>query len=135
MGLIFQRLENMPTREIWLNLLSKPSRRAGTAFLCGMLYFMRISLTYPMTVNQVTGELLTPEDIREIVAYVKTHRVQSDPFDVAVNGETPADPEKGAEIVQPYIEAGATWWVELIGAYRGSFEEMRERIQNGPPRM
>jgi alkanesulfonate monooxygenase SsuD/methylene tetrahydromethanopterin reductase-like flavin-dependent oxidoreductase (luciferase family) len=86
-----------------------------------------------MTVNQVTNELLTPQEIREIVAYVKAHRNGSEPFDIAVNGETSSDLKKGAEIVQPYIEAGATWWVEYEASREG-FEDYRERIRNGPPR-
>ncbi len=86
-----------------------------------------------MTINQATGELLTPEEIREIVAYINTYRESADPFDIGVNGETPVDPLKGAEIVQPYREAGATWWVEFE-ASRQSFEEYRERIRQGPSR-
>jgi alkanesulfonate monooxygenase SsuD/methylene tetrahydromethanopterin reductase-like flavin-dependent oxidoreductase (luciferase family) len=89
---------------------------------------------YLMTVNQVTGELLTPEEISEIVAYLKANREGNGPFDIAVNGETPADPRKGAEIVRPYYEAGATWWVEYE-ASRQSFEEYRKRIRQGPPRV
>lgn len=64
---------------------------------------------YLMTVNQMTNELLTPAEIREIVVYLHAHRASAAPFDVAVNGETPADPREGAEIVQPYQEAGAIW--------------------------
>ena len=85
-----------------------------------------------MTVNQATGELLTPEEIREIVAYVKTYRTSTHPFDIAVNGETPTDPHKGAEMVQRYSEAGATWWIEFEAPGQ-SFEEYRERIRQGPP--
>jgi len=36
---------------------------------------------------------------------------------------------KGAEIVQPYMEAGATWWVEYEASREG-FEEYRERGSN-----
>ena len=85
-----------------------------------------------MTVNQATGELLTPEEIRAIAAYVKTYRTSSHPFDIAVNGETPTDPHKGAEMVQRYSEAGATWWIEFEAPGQ-SFEEYRERIRQGPP--
>ena len=88
---------------------------------------------YLMTVNQVTGELLKPEEIREIVAYVKANRESTEPFDVAVNGETPADRGKAAEIVEQYGEAGVTWWVELE-AEGESLEGYRERIRKGPPR-
>jgi alkanesulfonate monooxygenase SsuD/methylene tetrahydromethanopterin reductase-like flavin-dependent oxidoreductase (luciferase family) len=89
---------------------------------------------YLMTVNQTTGELLQPDEIREIVAYVARHRTATDPFDVALNGETPADPAAGAEIVEPYRDAGATWWVEYE-ASRGSFDDYRRRIRRGPPRL
>lgn len=89
---------------------------------------------YLMTVNQVTDELLTPDEIREIVAFVNSSRADNSPFDVALNGETPADTHKGAAIVQPYREAGATWWVEYA-ASRSSFEEYRECIRQGPPRV
>jgi hypothetical protein len=89
---------------------------------------------YLMTVNQSTGELLTPGEVEEIAAYIKAHRMVSDPFDIAVNGETPADARKGAVIVQPYEEAGATWWIEFE-ASRASFDEYRERIWQGPPRL
>jgi hypothetical protein len=65
-----------------------------------------------MTVNQVTGALLTPDEIREIVGYVKTYRTSSTPFDVAVNGELSTDGHQKAELVQMYEAVGATWWVE-----------------------
>ena len=56
---------------------------------------------YLMTVNQVTHELLTPEEIREIVTYIKTYRESTDPFDVAFNGDIPAgaDARQAAEII------------------------------------
>ncbi|MEW6094347.1 MAG: LLM class flavin-dependent oxidoreductase [Chloroflexota bacterium] len=87
---------------------------------------------YLMTLNQTTGKLLTPEEISEIVAYLKIHRQRNEPFDVAVNVETPSDPKKAAEIVRPYFEAGATWCVELSP---DTVEEYRERIRTGPPQV
>jgi len=89
---------------------------------------------YLMTVNQVTNEHLTPEEIREIIAFVNIHRESTGPFDVAVNGETPSDNHTGSEIVRPYQDAGATWWIEYE-ASRESFEKYRERIRQGPPRV
>ena len=80
--------------------------------------------------EKVNGERATPEDIRESVAYVKKHRVGSNPFDVAFADKTPSDPEKSGEIVRPYAEAGITWWLEGIW---GPLDEMRMRIRNGPP--
>jgi hypothetical protein len=86
-----------------------------------------------MTVNQETGQLLTPDEIREIKAYVSAHRKGSEPFEIAVNGETPLDPRQGALIVAPYRDAGATWWVEYA-ASRDSLDAYRERIRRGPPK-
>jgi len=86
-----------------------------------------------MTTNQVTGQFLTPDEIREIVTYVHAHRETAGPFDVAVNGELPADPHERTEMIQRYSEAGATWWIELEAPGQ-SFEEYRERIRQGSPR-
>jgi alkanesulfonate monooxygenase SsuD/methylene tetrahydromethanopterin reductase-like flavin-dependent oxidoreductase (luciferase family) len=80
------------------------------------------------------GERLTPLALQEALAYIKTQRTATAPFDVVFAGETPADCEQGASIVQPYASAGVTWWLEGIWTERGSVEAMRERIQQGPPR-
>jgi alkanesulfonate monooxygenase SsuD/methylene tetrahydromethanopterin reductase-like flavin-dependent oxidoreductase (luciferase family) len=80
------------------------------------------------------GESLTPNALQEALAYVKTQRKLALPFDVAFAGETPADCEQGAKMVQPYAAAGVTWWLEGIWAERGSVEGMRERIRGGPPK-
>lgn len=77
---------------------------------------------------------LTPDDLSQIIAYMEKHRTDPRPFGVMVGGQTPPDPEKGAEIVQQYVEAGATWWSEDINGWRGSLKDMRERIRQGPPR-
>jgi alkanesulfonate monooxygenase SsuD/methylene tetrahydromethanopterin reductase-like flavin-dependent oxidoreductase (luciferase family) len=80
-------------------------------------------------------ESLTPEELIEIMAYLKMYRTSSAPFDIAVYGQTPSDPNKGTKIVQPWIEAGATWWREGIEDSRGSLEDMKARIRSGPPKM
>jgi alkanesulfonate monooxygenase SsuD/methylene tetrahydromethanopterin reductase-like flavin-dependent oxidoreductase (luciferase family) len=78
------------------------------------------------------GRLLTPEDLKEIMAYVKEHRASPEPFEVAVSGNTPPDREEGAKIVRPYADAGATWWIELS---QENLPEMQERVRSGPPRI
>ena len=75
---------------------------------------------------------LTPDDFRACLAYVQAHRSQSTAFDVVVSGETPLDQQKGIDIVAPFQEAGATWWVEEGLGW--TLEEFRARIRNGPPR-
>jgi alkanesulfonate monooxygenase SsuD/methylene tetrahydromethanopterin reductase-like flavin-dependent oxidoreductase (luciferase family) len=79
---------------------------------------------------------LTPDDVREIIAYVKEHRESDAPFDVVSGGLTPGDdPARATEIVAPYAEAGLTWWHEGIPDLRVSFDAVRTRIRQGPPRL
>lgn len=85
-----------------------------------------------MTVNQETKALLSPEDVRGAAAYIAAHRPTTEPFDIAVNGVTPEDRAAAAEIVRPYCETGATWWVEFA-ASRWPMPEYRKRIKAGPP--
>jgi alkanesulfonate monooxygenase SsuD/methylene tetrahydromethanopterin reductase-like flavin-dependent oxidoreductase (luciferase family) len=79
---------------------------------------------------------LTPEQTHAAVAYVQEHRPGGQPFDVTWAGMTPGDDLRTAtSMLAPYIEAGLTWWMESISPRRGSFEEMRLRVQQGPPRL
>ena len=49
-----------------------------------------------------------------------------------MSGESPADIIAAREQVQPFAEAGATWWIEEGLGW--TLEEFRARIQAGPPR-
>ncbi|MEW5961392.1 MAG: LLM class flavin-dependent oxidoreductase, partial [Chloroflexota bacterium] len=98
----------------------KPFRRAA-----------RWDGAYVMT-KKANGEDATPEDMRQIIAYIKAHRENTDPFEVAFAGETPADPHASADVVGPYAEAGVTWWLEGIWE---PLDETRKRIRSGPPKV
>ncbi len=79
-------------------------------------------------------ELLSPAQIAEIVAYIKTHRESTEPFDVVYGYKlTGNDQTQDAGQVARYIEAGVTWWVE--SPEECLLAEMRERIRRGPPKM
>ena len=79
---------------------------------------------------------VTPDDIREMAAYVAERRNQSTPFDIVMEGETPGDdPAQAAAIVRPFAEAGATWWNESRWGAMSDVELVRTRIQQGPPRI
>lgn len=80
-----------------------------------------------------TGEPLTPADLQEAVAYLRSQRQEASPFDIAFAGVTEAS--DAAAVVQPYAQAGATWWLEGIWVERGTPQQMRERIRQGPPRI
>ena len=85
------------------------------------------------------------DGLREVVRFISERRGSTAPFDVVYLGPTSPgdDPARGAEVVAPYAEAGATWWLERLtpdqfGAdWRGDwpFEAMRGRVMQGPPRL
>lgn len=81
---------------------------------------------------------LTPGELPEIVAWINEQRTATTPFDVVWEADTPgADPERAAEIVSAWRDAGATWWLESVWnapRTRAGLAGMRERIQQGPPR-
>ncbi len=89
--------------------------------------------------NKITGgdapAVITTEDIRAMKAYIEEHRSQTTPFEIVQEGETPGeDRERARAIVRPYAEAGATWWTESRWSFP-PIEELRRRIQQGPPRI
>ncbi len=78
---------------------------------------------------------MQPDDFREMLRYIDRHRVGDRSFDVAHWGMTQGQSVADADIVLPYAEAGVTWWIENISDVRGSFDEMRERVRRGPPKL
>ena len=80
--------------------------------------------------------LLDPRDLREILDYIESQRGDLDSFDAAVIGWTASkDPKNNARKIQPYVEAGMTWWLESLYTKRDSPTGMRQRIRKGPPRL
>ena len=76
----------------------------------------------------------TPDEVREMSAYVKERRAETTPFDIVLEGETPgADPAAAAAIVQLYADAGATWWLEARWT-ASDLAQVLERIRQGPPK-
>ena len=117
-----------PRIPVWLAAtwpLQGPFRRAA-----------RWDGTWPLRRNpDGTAASLTPADVRGVRERIGELRTSDRPFDILVHGTTPGDdPARGAEAVNAYAEAGATWWTERINTSRGSLDEMRDRIRRGPPR-
>jgi hypothetical protein len=81
---------------------------------------------------------VTPADIPAIKTFVLEQRALTTPFDIIWEGETPGDDRAQAlEIVQPWAEAGVTWWLEAVWQTpetQGGMEGMRARVRQGPPR-
>jgi alkanesulfonate monooxygenase SsuD/methylene tetrahydromethanopterin reductase-like flavin-dependent oxidoreductase (luciferase family) len=76
----------------------------------------------------------TPEELRDILAYVREHRDPEAPFEVAV-GDSLSAPGRppAAEVLGPYAEAGATWWMDSIGWPPQPYEFWPEYVAAGPP--
>ena len=77
---------------------------------------------------------LTPEHVQQIKASVDKNRQLESHFDIIVENTTPGNDHSAAVAkVQPWIEAGATWWIESMWTEQDP-EKWRERIQQGPPK-
>lgn len=106
----------------WPN--KRPFRRAA-----------RFDGVFPTRVGVGHTEMMEPADLAEIVAYVAAHRESDAAFDVVYEGQTWAiDPSADRARVASYADAGLTWWVEKLGWFRGTLDDVRGRIRSGPPR-
>src|SRR5205823_5100690 len=77
---------------------------------------------------------MTPGDVKEMVAFIRSQRTGYGAFDVTYCGETDnLDPPGVAAMLASYAEAGVTWWLENVQDQRGDLAQMRQRIQQGPP--
>ena len=75
------------------------------------------------------GRSTTPDDIGEIKSWLVEHNHEQ--ADIVIEGETPGDNQKrGHAVVQAFIDAGATWWIESIWDNPGKRET---RLFQGPP--
>ena len=84
---------------------------------------------------QQRGGALTPEDYRDILAFIQSQRTQSAPFEVLTRGRTSGTDQAGdAAPVAAYAQAGVTWWLEQFRP-QNTLDEVRQRIQQGPPRV
>jgi alkanesulfonate monooxygenase SsuD/methylene tetrahydromethanopterin reductase-like flavin-dependent oxidoreductase (luciferase family) len=82
-----------------------------------------------------SAEEPTPEQVREILAWIRAHRKTDDPYDVILEGVTPGeDREAAVAQLAPYAAAGVTWWIESRWEAPNDIETLRQRIRQGPPR-
>ncbi len=85
------------------------------------------------SINVETHKWLTLDDFHACLTYMQKHRTLDAAFEVIMSGETPTNRQQGIDIVQPFADAGATWWVEEGLGW--TLEEFSERIRSGPPKM
>lgn len=86
------------------------------------------------SIHHKTHEPLTLDEFRAGLAYVHSQRVSNAAFEVIMGGETPLDRQQGVDIVLPFQDAGATWWIDEGYDYLSEVEEFRARIRSGPSR-
>lgn len=98
----------------------------------------------PLRTDTLFSDMMTPEQVAEIVAYIRQQRTGDAPFDVSHWGITTGDDmARDAALAQVYDAAGVTWWRENLSPWRfgwdwrGDFpiEATRERIRRGPPKL
>lgn len=74
-----------------------------------------------------------PAELRQILSYIQVKRQDTTPFDIVVEGVTPGeDPQAAGQILRPWAQAGATWWIEALWS-AASPDAVRQRVQQGPP--
>lgn len=86
--------------------------------------------------SAATGES-SPAALADAVAWIRaeraSHGLDMAGYDVIVEGVTGSD---GGDTVRPWIEAGATWWLEAnwMVPREDAVRASRERLRAGPPR-
>jgi len=86
--------------------------------------------------KQAGDNLLTPQDVVDLLDFIQPQRTSTGPFDVAIiNWTDPSDPGAAAAKVAAYAEAGTTWWLESLYMQQNSLADLRKRIRCGPPRI
>lgn len=93
-------------------------------------------LPYKPSEGSASGAELTPDDIREMRAFIAEQRQATTPYDIVMEGSTPGDnPARAAEIIGPFVAAGITWWLESMWTAEAASTDVRTRIRQGPPRL
>ena len=84
----------------------------------------------------VGGATPTPEELVELLTYIKDHRSAAGPFDVVLGGVTSSSRREAERTVAPFVAAGLTWWLERIDPkHRFTVKAARTRVAAGPPRV
>jgi hypothetical protein len=80
-----------------------------------------------------------PGDIRSMKTWIDENRSETTPFDIVLEGKTQgSDPDTWYGVINPWKEAGATWWIEAMWDAidkKDRDEQVKRRIRQGPPKI
>jgi hypothetical protein len=81
-----------------------------------------------------------PEDVQPMMQWLRDHGGAGEGFDFVVEGTTSAnDIRTASHTVQPFADAGATWWLEADWSSfenpSGQQDALKARILAGPPKL
>jgi probable F420-dependent oxidoreductase len=80
---------------------------------------------------------LTAQEVREILAYIRSFRKSQAPFDIVVMGSASGLGKTHAKIAQSLSDledAGVTWWLQSLYLQRNAMADLVAAVQVGPPR-
>jgi hypothetical protein len=78
---------------------------------------------------------ITPVVIREIAVYIAKRRTTDTPIDIYKYGLTEGkNLAHDRALIQEFITAGTTWWIEEIFSSRGALKQIQKRLAAGPLR-
>ena len=84
--------------------------------------------------SQGEFEEVTPDDLRQMKAYIDLNRTLTTPFDFMAESKTgELDLLLVKEKMQEWADAGATWWVESL--WEATEEQAATRLRQGLPRV
>ncbi len=79
---------------------------------------------------------LSVDETRAIAKFIGENRTSIERFDIVHAGDTSGNSKReAADIVAPFTEAGATWWNEAPLPWKTTLEEIRARVDAGPPKL
>src|SRR5882757_1776011 len=89
----------------------------------------------PLFTTARHGQLPPVDQVRDLVAFVREQRGDG-PFEIVLGGVSPGNPAQARELIEPLMEAGATWWDERQLQTSDELDRLApvlRRIEQGPP--
>ena len=89
-----------------------------------------------LPLKKTGGFFLGPDDLREVLVFIRQNRTKDAPYDSVIIGTRPGlgkRPAAAAKALTELEQAGATWWLQSLFSERNSVEGIRSAIREGPP--